>query len=156
MAQNLDLKCVFAIRSHLWCRVPTAPTVPTKTRLEFSIKKFKPHFVLSFRFTQDYPDTPPTVTVLSIISHYLINNCRLVPPQFLTGCPLNRRSCVSHCIVCPIEQTSVYVAVQCMSHRTDVRVCRTAVYVPSNRRPCMSHCSVCPILTRAFIHTMYV
>ena len=39
MAQHLDSRRVFAIGSQrLWCRVPT------KTRLEPSIKKFNPHF----------------------------------------------------------------------------------------------------------------
>ena len=43
------MRCVLAIfigSQHLWCRVPT---VPTKTRLESSPKKFKPCLVLQVR-----------------------------------------------------------------------------------------------------------
>ena len=46
--KKLDLRCVFAIGSqYLWRRVPTVPTVPTKTRPESSVDKFNLHFIYS-------------------------------------------------------------------------------------------------------------
>ena len=56
MAQNLDLRCVFAIGSQ---HLAWVPVVPTKTRLESSRKTSNPHFIYRLVWECNGPETHP-------------------------------------------------------------------------------------------------